>query len=123
MSNAGNGGKYDFKSRGNRSKDQSVDQYNYRGMPLSGVKGIEGSRVYGSARDVGNFAAGFVSAARGLDWGQMRIGFDFYQSHKNAGTTQEAMVSQAAQRLGYEKGRQYRMPVLIYNKAKKLFTK
>jgi len=28
------------------------------------------------------------------------------------------MVSQAAQKLGYEQGKQYRMPVLIYNKVK-----
>jgi RHS repeat-associated protein len=114
--NARNGGEYDFKSKGKENSSQTSDQYNLRGMPLSGVKGIEGNNIYGSARDVGNFAAGFVSSAAGLDWSLTRTGFDLYQSYKSGNIQSESMASQSAQRMGYNAGKSEQWIMKLYNK-------
>jgi RHS repeat-associated protein len=92
MDNAKNRMPYDFKAQGvNEHNDKNYQ----RGMP---IKDANGNTVYASARDVGNYVAGYVAGWNGLPWGIARIGFDRYQ-----GTT-EGNPTQAAQRLGHDAG-------------------
>lgn len=97
--NARHGGKYDFKTIGGKS-----DKNTNRGMPVN----VDGETVFASARDVGNYAAGYVSGRKGLSWTMARCGFDGYQTGiLNAikgNWTSESMNSQAAQRVGFNAG-------------------
>ena len=87
-----------------RGDDSKCRIYYYQGMPLSGAPGISEKNVYGTARDVGNYTAGYMAGRSGLSWGVARIGFDAYDmySHKTIG--REAPVSREAQKLGYHYG-------------------
>ena len=91
--------KYDFKVQGG-ADDKNVN----RGMPVN----IDGKTVYASARDIGNYAAGYVSGRKGLSWTVTRLGFDGYQTGiKNVikgNWNPESNVSQSAQRLGFNAG-------------------
>jgi len=100
MANATNNEKYDFKSRGDIANTDNTANH-YRGMPL---KDENGKTVYGSARDVGNYGAGYVAGKSGLNWRSARAGFDMYQSYKDGKFSTEPMVTQAAERLGYNAG-------------------
>lgn len=104
MANATGGEKYDFKTIGieNVPEDsKSQLQYKYRGMPLVDENG---NTVYASARDVGNYGAGYVAGKKGLDWKTARAGFDLLESVQNNRRTAEQMPTQKAQRLGYNAG-------------------
>lgn len=90
--NAGNGKQYDFKSRGNH----------YRGMPLPTAR--DSTRIYASARDIGNIGAGYIAGANGLPWAVARIGFDGYQSIVKESPAIEGVSSQAAQYFGWTIG-------------------
>ncbi|MDE6480614.1 MAG: hypothetical protein K2L45_10120 [Muribaculaceae bacterium] len=90
--NAGNRKQYDFKARGNH----------YRGMPLHAAK--DGTRIYASARDIGNIGAGYIAGANGLPWAVARIGFDGYQSIVKGSPAIEGVSSQAAQYFGWTLG-------------------
>ncbi|MCH3924265.1 MAG: RHS repeat-associated core domain-containing protein [Bacteroidales bacterium] len=94
--------KYDFKYLGYSSDEGSTDIYYNRGMKLDGIRGVEGSNVYGSARDVGNYVAGMICAKNGLNWIETRAGFDAYQSYQSGGLNIESQVSQSAQYLGFK---------------------
>jgi RHS repeat-associated protein len=94
--------KYDFKYLGYSSDEGSTDIYYNRGMKLDGIRGVEGSNVYGSARDVGNYVAGMICAKNGLNWIETRAGFDAYQSIVNKKLSIESQVSQSAQYLGFK---------------------
>jgi RHS repeat-associated protein len=103
--NARNNQKYDFKAQG---EDNTLNHY--RGMPL---KDANSNTVYGSARDVGNYGAGYVAGRNGLSWGGARLGFDAYQSFKDGSLRQgnwstEGMPTQSAQRIGFEAGSKQR---------------
>lgn len=81
-------------------KNEYGDETN-RGMPLS----ILGGKI-GTARDVGNFAAGFFAASLGFTGKTTRKAFDFFQNITTPGcTTGEPPVSWWAQQLGYDYGR------------------
>ena len=72
-----------------------------RGMSLS----ILGGKI-GTARDVGNFAAGYFAASLGFTGKSTRAAFDFFQNITTSGsTTGEPPVSWWAQQLGYDYGR------------------
>ena len=102
MLNATNGEKYDFKSLGYKKGDNK-ELYQNRGMPLNGIPGVSSETpIYGTARDVGNYAAGMVAAKNGLDWGTARMGFDGYQSYKSGRLATESTVTQSAQYLGFK---------------------
>lgn len=119
ITNATSGGEYDFKSKGiDRRGKQSISQYHLRGMPLNGVAGVGEGTVYGSARDVGNYAAGFVASAAGLDWDEARLGFDLYESWTRREFRQECMATQSAQRIGYSAGASERWQWKLYNKIR-----
>ena len=65
MSNAGNDKKYDFKwTNGTDKADHSRDKY--RGMPIGGNN--KGETMFASARDIGNFVAGYIAAINGMSW-------------------------------------------------------
>ena len=78
-----NGGNCDFKFFGDVN----------RGMPLSILDGN-----IGTARDVGNFAAGYLSGSHGIPFSLTRIAFDGLQNGI------EPPVSRSAQNIGYFTG-------------------
>jgi RHS repeat-associated protein len=119
MAKALPGGSLDFKKRGiddGRLKNLSEEQYMHRGMPLNAVSGIQRGNgsvpIFGSARDVGNFAAGYIAGASGITWNAARNAFDGLESLQrtipNHWPTRaiEGMPSQAAQMYGYAIGHQ-----------------
>jgi len=59
---------YDFKRLGpKRSKDENNNvNYFYRGMPFGSKK--DGTKVYASARDIGNYSAGYMAGKEGFSW-------------------------------------------------------
>lgn len=63
-------------------KDHEVfdEVYFYRGMPFIGKDGV---KMYASARDIGNIAAGIVAKKGGLSWKVARFGFDSYQTYSD----------------------------------------
>lgn len=76
MSNATGGGDYDFKRLGPKrghNENNNVN-YFYRGMPFGHKK--DGTKVYASARDIGNYSAGYIAGKEGFSWFESRLGFD-----------------------------------------------
>ncbi|MCR5316654.1 MAG: hypothetical protein K6E22_00360 [Treponema sp.] len=103
MNNALNGKKYDFKDLGSGNLDgNELNKYRHRGMQLEVDK--NGNKIFGSARDVGNYAAGYVAGQNALVWVEARLGFDAYQSRKSRKICSEGPATQAAQWLGYISG-------------------
>ena len=101
-----NFGHYDFKSNGkSKSELQNMSQkerdaYYYRGMPIN----IGGKTTYGTARDVGNYAAGYFAARKGLGILSTLLGFDAYQSWTSGRFEKEPPVSRIPQIRGYYHG-------------------
>jgi len=101
--NARNGKKYDFKAIGQGKRTSNIlNQYYHRGMQLGTSE--EGQKIFGSARDVGNYAAGYVAGKYGLTWNESRFGFDLYQSYKSGKLCSEGPATQSAEFLGYVEG-------------------
>ena len=93
--------KYDFKVKGIKKgqlSDDELTKYIYRGMPIK----LDNTTSIFSGRDVGNFAAGYISGKKGLSWQETRCGFDLYQKIKNPANPIEGMTSQLAQIQGYK---------------------
>jgi RHS repeat-associated protein len=97
--------KYNFKIRGGNN-----EQNHYRGVS---IKDYHGNAVYASARDVGNYGAGYVAGREGLIWEVARFGFDGYQTwtdnKNNTSWTQfrlsfEGKTTRSAERKGYNAG-------------------
>ena len=104
--NGGNGKKYDFKDIGNDGRQgNDLVTYHHRGMQLGTTQG--GNRRFGSARDVGNYAAGYAAGKNGLSWSLTRLGFDGFQSKTSGKLVQEGPESQAAQIKGFADGSAY----------------
>lgn len=103
MPNAIGGKKYDFKTRGikNRPIGMTMDQYKYRGMPF---KDAGNDIAYASARDIGNYGAGYIAGRVGMNWKTARMGFDALESAQNRRLSSEGMTTQKAERMGYEAG-------------------
>ena len=80
IKNARNNHLYDFKVTNGTNEKRQDELNHYRGMPLGYNE--NGARIYASARDVGNNAAGIVARKKGLSWNLARFGFDLYQSYK-----------------------------------------
>ena len=91
------GGNYDFKNKNipNRLSLEQKDQYRNRGMAVT----INGERQIASARDIGNFAAGYIAGVNGIPKLLTRMAFDFYQGGI------EPKVTKAAENLGYARGK------------------
>ncbi|MCF2489883.1 DUF6443 domain-containing protein [Dyadobacter sp. CY347] len=98
MINATGGEKYDFKTRGmNENRDDmSRTQYAYRGMSYKGK--------VASARDIGNFGAGYIAGRNGLGWSIARLGFDALESYQQSAFTREGEPTQHAQKIGFSEG-------------------
>lgn len=98
MGNAKGGEPLDFKTRGinERPDGMSEDQYSYRGMSFSGK--------VASARDIGNYAAGYVAGVHGMGWGASRVAFDALESYQKGGFATEGQPTQRAQRAGHNVG-------------------
>ena len=120
MPNAVGGKKYDFKTRDieKRSEGMTKTQYKYRGMPF---KNADGETVYASARDIGNYGAGYIAGKTGLDWSSARMGFDALESYQNSRLSTEGMTTQRAERLGYNAGTQKYGLKSVNNWIKRLF--
>ena len=109
MKNATGGEKYDFKKTGisDRPKGVSAEQYMYRSMPVTDVKGLaanSGVPTIATARDIGNVAAGYEAGVNGLNWAQARLGFDLLQSKQEGGIAVEGPTTQFAQKAGFDLG-------------------
>ncbi|MCQ2209920.1 MAG: hypothetical protein MJZ34_06475 [Paludibacteraceae bacterium] len=101
MTKGGNDQKYDFKwTNGTNIADHDRDKY--RGMPI-GENG-KGEIMFASARDVGNFGAGYIAGINGLDWKSSRVGFDTYQSYKSKELTIEGITTRNAEYKGWLTG-------------------
>lgn len=88
-----NGGYYDFKTRGvNEATDASL--YVYRGMPLNVIE----NGIIGTARDAGNFVAGYIAGVNGIPFSLTRLAFNIYQGGI------EPLVSSKAQNYGFQMG-------------------
>jgi len=103
MGNAKGNEKYDFKTRGIDTKgEMSNEQYHYRGMPFEDK--------IASARDIGNYGAGFVAGKNVIPWFASRLAFDALESHQSiqrkGGLKTEGQPSQQAQRAGHNAGYQ-----------------
>jgi hypothetical protein len=88
--------------------DSEKAQYPYRGVLFSVDTGnkIDNVTVVASARDVGNFGAGYIAGNNGLTWGTARLGYDALQSNQQGTFTTEGQTTQQAQRVGHNVGYQ-----------------
>ena len=73
------GKKYDFKREGTKKGDISYNNptYFYRGMP---IKSKNGEMIFSSARDIGNYAAGYIAGHLQIKWEWARRQFDKLES-------------------------------------------
>lgn len=110
MENATDGKKYDFKRNGDPENNDRENHH--RGSEF--YRKEDGTKVYASARDAGNFSAGYYAASQGLSWKQARFGFDGLEIIKSAlkghFVSGEGRQSTHAQALGYAR-RKYGMDV------------
>ena len=60
--------------------------------------------VIASARDIGNFGAGYIAGNNGLTWGTGRFGFDTLQSWQQRAFASEGQTTQMAQKIGHTLG-------------------
>ena len=109
MGNAKGGEPLDFKERGvleEMSKEQK-DQHRHRGVPFDGK--------IATARDIGNYAAGYVAGVHGISWKSARLAFDALETKQKVGFWQtvrhypynrviEGQPTQQAQYKGYTQG-------------------
>ncbi|UEG55318.1 hypothetical protein LLH06_10135 [Mucilaginibacter daejeonensis] len=120
MANATGGKILDFKRAGTKPGDFNYSNYDYfyRGMYFNGVHGYDnnGITTYTSARDIGNFAAGYVAGLNYLDWFHARLGFDFLQSWQDKRFSSEGISTQAAEFSGFIHGQK-----ALIEKYKRLF--
>ena len=102
MANATGGQKYDFKTIGIKNRGNlNWTQYSYRGMPFIDENG---NKIIASARDIGNYSAGYMAGISGQGWEASRAAFDALESVQKGGFSTEAMVSQAAEKAGFDRG-------------------
>ena len=102
MANATGGQKYDFKTIGIKNRGNlNWTQYSYRGMPFTDENG---NKFIASARDIGNYSAGYMAGISGQGWEASRAAFDALESVQNGRFSTEDMVSQAAEKAGFDRG-------------------
>ena len=96
--NAGNNQPLDFKVTNGKGEERTDF---YRGMQ---IVGHDGEKVFASARDVGNIAAGYMCKKNFIPWSLARKEFDEYQNRNSApgNWKPEGMSTQLAERYGYD---------------------
>lgn len=92
MKNAKNNELYDFKVTNGEPNTNRKDVL--RGSPVI----IGKNTIIASARDIGNYVAGYYAGVHGFSWSESRIAFDIYQK------AIEGKQTQSAQYMGWEKG-------------------
>ncbi|MDR2008629.1 MAG: RHS repeat-associated core domain-containing protein, partial [Alphaproteobacteria bacterium] len=104
MEKAIGGGKYDFKRSGATKGDANYDNptYHYRGMPVEVDK--DGTIVYSSARDIGNYTAGYIVGIMVLRWDWARKKFDELESKQQGHPAVEGFSTQNAEYQGWNEG-------------------
>ena len=98
MPNATDGKKYDFKRDGNPDSNDRNDHH--RGSLWETKK--DGTRVYGTARDAGNYSAGYIAGLKGMPYALARIGFDGLEVLKSG--HREGLQSTLSQKMGHAQG-------------------
>lgn len=102
MANATGYGKYDFKRAGVTKEDgKDNPTYYYRGMP---IRTENGKTIYSSARDIGNYAAGYIAGHLQIRWDWTRRQFDKLQSKQTGYSVVEGYSTQNAQWRGWNAG-------------------
>ncbi len=109
ISNAKGKEPLDFKHRGMPKgvSPEEQGQHHYRGMSFNGK--------VASARDIGNYAAGYVAGKHGFGWKSSRFAFDALQTKQEKGTwntvlfyplnrVREGQPTQQAERAGHNAG-------------------
>lgn len=109
MDNATGEEPVDFKHRGMNEKNEctKVSQHQYRGMSFEGK--------IASARDIGNYSAGYVAGVHSFSWEASRFALDALQTKQEKGTwntvlfypfnrVKEGQPTQQAQRAGHNVG-------------------
>ena len=114
MANGKGGEKYDFKTNGPNGEVNGIQEipkdqraaYTYRGVLFSVDTGdkTDNVSVIASARDIGNFGAGYIAGNNGLAWGVARLGFDGLQSKQEGKLATEGQTTQQAQKVGHNVG-------------------
>lgn len=101
MANATDGFKFDFKRDGNKNNNDR--EFHHRGSLF--YTDNDGEKVYASARDAGNFSAGYMAASKGINWNDARMAFDLLEFGKSIfkgnWVLGEGRQSTHAQALGY----------------------
>ena len=87
-------GNCDFKNIGNKGVN-NISQYHNRGMRINTGDGVK----IATARDIGDFAAGYIAGKNGIPKLSTRIAFDIYQGGI------EPNVTKMAENIGYRKGK------------------
>ena len=101
FSKARNGEKYDIKRGGDPNNEDR--NFHHRGSEF-GTK-ADGTKVYASARDAGNYAAGYVAGVKGFSWLETRAFFDGYEKYKSRDVSViEGPQSRDPQKLGWSSG-------------------
>ena len=93
------GHRWDFKNVGNFKKST---EYQYRGMPIG--KDDTGKTIITSARDLGNWAAGYIAGVNGVSWANSRLVFDLYEMISNQRIGVEETSTINAEFLGWQDG-------------------
>lgn len=102
MANATGYGKYDFKRIGISKGDINDNAtYYYRGMP---IRAENGKTIYSSARDIGNYTAGYIAGHLQVRWDWARKQFDKLQSKQDGYPTVEGYSTQNAEWNGWKAG-------------------
>ncbi len=103
--NAKAGEKYDFKNtNGGEHTIKDIDQY--RGMPFT----VKGKKYYASARDIGNYTAGYFAGTSCIPYVPTMVAFDALETYSRFSWTDfklwrvEPNVSRSAQKLGFKHG-------------------
>lgn len=93
------GHRWDFKNMGNLNNSII---YQYRGMPIG--EDNSGKIIITSARDLGNWAAGYIAGVNGVSWLNTRMAFDLYEmiSNRRIGIEERSTVN--AEFLGWQDG-------------------
>jgi RHS repeat-associated protein len=98
MANATDGKKYDFKRNGD--PDNNDRENHHRGSVWE--ERVDGTKVYATARDAGNYSAGYIAGLKGLPYAAARAGFDGLELVKSGHT--EGLQSTLAQKAGHADG-------------------
>lgn len=110
MANAISGGDYDLKRLDENGVPLSKNderyndrEYHHRGSQYGTES--DGTKIYGSARDFGNYAAGYIAGVNNIGWSAAKIAFNGLEQIYSGGKS-EGLQSVSAQRLGHREGAQ-----------------